>query len=377
MKSRIQHTLLALALLATFTTFYVAQPSTAFAAPLGTAFTYQGRLNDGANPATGIYDLRFAIYGAGSGGGAVAGPVTNSATPVTNGLFTVTVDFGSGVFTGPARWLQLDVRTNGGSAFTGLSPREPVLPMPYAIFANTASNLLGTLPATQLGGMVANSQLANNSITVTAGTGLTGGGTMALGGSTTLNNGGVLSVTGNADITASTLNGAVTLGDTATDANTAGAIVKRDASGNFSAGSVTLAGDLNLPTTTTSGNGIVYIGGQPILHAYGGLNVFVGRQAGNRYIDPHHGGDATRVEKADGGNEQRRNRQAGRQLHPERPGQHGQRQPGAAQQYQRRLQHGQWQPGALREYERQLQCGQRQPGAFQQHERQFQHGHWL
>ena len=30
------------------------------AAPLGTAFIYQGRLNDGASPATGLYDLRFA-----------------------------------------------------------------------------------------------------------------------------------------------------------------------------------------------------------------------------------------------------------------------------------------------------------------------------
>ena len=43
--------------------------STAFAQ--GTAFTYQGRLNDGANPATGIYDLRFTIYDALTGGGAV------------------------------------------------------------------------------------------------------------------------------------------------------------------------------------------------------------------------------------------------------------------------------------------------------------------
>ena len=30
----------------------------------GTAFTYQGRLNDGGNPANGSYDLRFALYDA-------------------------------------------------------------------------------------------------------------------------------------------------------------------------------------------------------------------------------------------------------------------------------------------------------------------------
>ena len=28
----------------------------------GTAFTYQGRLNDGGSPATGNYDLTFALY---------------------------------------------------------------------------------------------------------------------------------------------------------------------------------------------------------------------------------------------------------------------------------------------------------------------------
>ena len=41
----------------------------------GTALTYQGRLNDGASPATGIYDLRFTIYAAASGGSIAAGPV--------------------------------------------------------------------------------------------------------------------------------------------------------------------------------------------------------------------------------------------------------------------------------------------------------------
>ena len=77
--------LIALALLSTLNL----QPSTAFAAPLGTAFTYQGRLTDGANPATGIYDFRFTIYDAATNGG-ISGVLTNAATPVTNGLFTVT-----------------------------------------------------------------------------------------------------------------------------------------------------------------------------------------------------------------------------------------------------------------------------------------------
>ena len=79
--------------------------STVFAQ--GTAFTYQGRLNDGVNLATGIYDLKFTIYDAGASGNIVAGPLTNSATAVSNGLFTVTLDFGS-VFDGwRAGWASL------------------------------------------------------------------------------------------------------------------------------------------------------------------------------------------------------------------------------------------------------------------------------
>jgi hypothetical protein len=127
-----------------------------FAAPLatahaqGTAFTYQGHLNDGSGPANGTYDVQFTLYPTNVTGSALAGPVTNSATAVSNGLFTSTIDFGSGVFTGTNCWLDVAVRTNGADGFTELTPRQPVTPVPYAIFANTASNLIGTLPAAQL-----------------------------------------------------------------------------------------------------------------------------------------------------------------------------------------------------------------------------------
>ena len=90
----------------------------------GTAFTYQGRLLAGSAPANGSYDVAFALYATNLAGAPLAGPVTNAAITVSNGLFAVTLDFG-GVFTGTNYWLELAARTNGGGAFSTLSPRQP------------------------------------------------------------------------------------------------------------------------------------------------------------------------------------------------------------------------------------------------------------
>src|SRR6202041_1660911 len=79
----------------------------------GTAFTYQGRLYDGANPANGKYDLRFNVYSLVSGGSLLAGPVTNSPVVVSNGLFTTAIDFGADVFNGQTCWLEIAARSNG------------------------------------------------------------------------------------------------------------------------------------------------------------------------------------------------------------------------------------------------------------------------
>ena len=145
-------------------------PQLSTARAQGTAFTYQGRLNSGSNPANGTYDLQFAIYDSTNQPGTViAGPLTNSATGVTNGLFAVTLDFGANVFTGPDRWLEIAVRTNGSGAFTTLSPRQKLTPTPYAVFAITASNLSGALPATQLSGVVPSASLSgtySNAVTL-------------------------------------------------------------------------------------------------------------------------------------------------------------------------------------------------------------------
>lgn len=120
----------------------------------GTAFSYQGRLDTTNGPGNGFYDLRFTIYDAANGGSVMAGPLTNALTPVSSGLFTVGLDFGAGVFTGADRWLEIGVRTNGGSAFTALAPRQALTPTPYAIHAGTvnAAGIAGTLPGGGLSG---------------------------------------------------------------------------------------------------------------------------------------------------------------------------------------------------------------------------------
>ncbi|MGH7993500.1 MAG: hypothetical protein ACREDQ_08285, partial [Limisphaerales bacterium] len=139
----------------------------------GTAFTYQGRLNDGGAPANGSYDLTFALFNTNITGTALGGTLTNSATAVSNGLFTVTLDF-SNQFDGTPRWLQIGVRTNSTSSFTPLSPRQQLTPTPYAIFANGASNLSGMLPASQLAGTLPPSAFAGYTNTVA----LTNGGNL-------------------------------------------------------------------------------------------------------------------------------------------------------------------------------------------------------
>jgi len=114
-----------------------------FAAPPDSSFSYQGRLNDGSGPATGTYDLRFQLFDADAFGNSVAGPITNFSVAISSGIFAATLDFGSTVFPGDPRWLEIGVRTNGLEAFVTLNPRQRIMAVPYALRAATVSNLDG------------------------------------------------------------------------------------------------------------------------------------------------------------------------------------------------------------------------------------------
>ena len=101
------------------------------AVALKSTFSYQGVLEDGTGPITDTCDLEFKLWDDPTAGSQIPPTVTKTGVPVTDGLFTVNLDFGGGVFAGDARWLGIDVRCPAGSGgYEALSPRQPLSPAP-------------------------------------------------------------------------------------------------------------------------------------------------------------------------------------------------------------------------------------------------------
>ena len=102
-------------------------------ADVGTAFTYQGKLVDDGGSANGIYDLRFMLFDAATVGSQIGSTQTLNNINVSEGLFTVTLDFGADVFNGQARWLEIKVKRDAVGSFTTLIPRVALTPTPHAL----------------------------------------------------------------------------------------------------------------------------------------------------------------------------------------------------------------------------------------------------
>ncbi|OAI43763.1 hypothetical protein AYO38_02510 [bacterium SCGC AG-212-C10] len=103
------------------------------ATPLASTFTYQGRLEDDDDPATGSYDFQFLLFDAATGGAQVGTTIAAPAVPVQDGLFAVTLNFGQ-VFDGNGRWLEVRVRASGSGVHESLG-RQELTATPYALYA--------------------------------------------------------------------------------------------------------------------------------------------------------------------------------------------------------------------------------------------------
>lgn len=100
----------------------------------GSGFTYQGRLAKNGQPVNGACDLSLSLWDAASGGGFLNSNTFASA-PITNGLFTLQLDFGTSPFVGEARWIESAVRCPPEVSYTTLSPRTRLTAAPYALYA--------------------------------------------------------------------------------------------------------------------------------------------------------------------------------------------------------------------------------------------------
>lgn len=192
--------------------------------------------------------------------------------PATNTVVTMTGPQGTpGVFQsilGTTHQVNVAISGSGGSVAT-LSTPQSIDTTSSPTFA--ALTITGTASANLFSGSgasltsIPNTALVHSSLTVTAGTGLSGGGSVALGSSVTLSNAGVLSLAGtNNEIAVSASTGAITLSmpqNVIIPTPSSGTALTVNG-GNYSgglgvtiAGGYTGSGNTSLLTLTDTGNG--------------------------------------------------------------------------------------------------------------------------
>jgi hypothetical protein len=96
---------------------------TAQAQPLDTAFTYQGQLQQDGAPVDDTCDFRFLLYDQPTGGSQIGNTQTISDVQVVAGYFDVALDFGSSVFDGAPRYLDIAVRCGAETNFSVFGER--------------------------------------------------------------------------------------------------------------------------------------------------------------------------------------------------------------------------------------------------------------
>ncbi|CAG1007763.1 hypothetical protein PHYC_03474 [Phycisphaerales bacterium] len=110
-------------------------PAAYAGSPVGTAFGYQGYLRVLDEDCNGPMNFQFRLFDSATGGAQIGPTLGANNVPVSQGHFNVMLDFGTGVFAGERRWLQIAVREYPWQSWTVLNPRQQLSPVPYALFA--------------------------------------------------------------------------------------------------------------------------------------------------------------------------------------------------------------------------------------------------
>ena len=129
-----------------------------------TAFKYQGSITDAGTPANGSFQMQFKLFDAASGGTQIGSTLSDLPVTATNGVFSVSLDFGSAALTGANRWLEIAVRRNAGESYITLSPREQISSSPYAVRTLSAATADLALDSQKLGGINASEYVTTSTV---------------------------------------------------------------------------------------------------------------------------------------------------------------------------------------------------------------------
>jgi len=273
------------------------------------AINYQGQILEasGVSLTTGNYTIEFALYDDASAGNLLWGPVTNTVA-VVDGAFNVVLgpvdSDGKTLLEATVNapvYIEITVDNN-----PPVVPRQRMLSAPFALHSdraldagqlagygwdavfNNGNPSTGRIPGSLVADhSIAALQLADASLTVIAGSGLTGGGTVSLGGTTSLSvSPNSLTVNAGSGLTGG---GSVPLGGSTTLAVSPNSLTVNAGSGLTGGGSVSLGGSTTLSVSPNwvrvnsgsglTGGGTISLGGTRTLSVSGVNNSMLANDA--------------------------------------------------------------------------------------------------
>jgi hypothetical protein len=179
----------------------------------GTNITLTNNSGEGATPTIALTNNSITIAGQSTSlGGTITAATIGNAIGAFSGSSQVSHDSTTG-YSANRHVDHTAVSITAGSGLTGGGDISTT---------RTISIATGGVTNAMLAGSIANDKLTNSSVTVTAGTGMSGGGAVSLGGSITLTNAGVTSNVAGTGISVSGATGAVTITNTGVTSNVAG-----------------------------------------------------------------------------------------------------------------------------------------------------------
>ncbi|WP_154223597.1 hypothetical protein [Marinicella rhabdoformis] len=139
---------------------------TSVEAQIDTSISYQGELTRNGLSAEGLHDFSFTLFDDLESGLQIGDTLLIEDIEVSQGIFTVVLDFGPGTFVGDKLWLEVAVQADNSNDFETLHPRQSIQAAPYALHAEMVA--LDAIGSTEIiNNSITGDDIANQTINAT------------------------------------------------------------------------------------------------------------------------------------------------------------------------------------------------------------------